>query len=134
MRQAGSIASSQDAQRLTAYLITQGIAAQVEQEGSQWAIWVREEDQVPKAREEIARYLADPQNPRYEGAEKAAAEQLREEANRREQVQKNIRSPVSNQWSNERVSWRGAADSSDHHAVRDGLFDDGFWQSPEIAS
>jgi len=103
MRQAGSIANSQDAQRLAAYLISQGIDAVAEQEASQWSIWVREEDQVPKAKEELARYMADPQHPRYEGAEKAAAERLREEAKRRAKAQKNVVNPA-NKWGNERVT------------------------------
>ena len=51
MRQLTSLTNNEHARRLTAYLFTQGIDAQLEQDGDQWLIWVREEDSLEPARE-----------------------------------------------------------------------------------
>jgi GlpG protein len=90
MRQLGSLASEQQARQLAAWLTTQRIEAHAEQEAAGWVIWVREEDQLPKAREALAHYREHPDDPRYQNAERAANTMLREEDTKRRQAQKNV--------------------------------------------
>jgi GlpG protein len=67
MRQIGTLSKESDAQRLAAYLQTQGIAASVEpDEAERWAIWVREEDQRERAQREFEAFLAQPDDPRFQ--------------------------------------------------------------------
>jgi GlpG protein len=79
MRQAGTLPDERDAHRFAAWLVTQHIDAHAEQEGDAWAIWIRDEDQLAKAREALAHFQAHPADPRYQNAERSA-EQIRREA------------------------------------------------------
>ena len=49
MRQVGSLPDQRDAERFAAYLVTQGIEAHAEQDSRDWAVWVRDEDQLDQA-------------------------------------------------------------------------------------
>lgn len=90
MRQLGTIQPDDQAARFGAYLLTLGISAHIEQEEQGWSIWIREEDDVPKAKEELARFEADPNAKRYEGVEKAAAEVQKQERERHQEAKKNV--------------------------------------------
>lgn len=90
MRQAGIIKDERDAQRFAAWLVAQRIEAHAEQEGDHWAIWVRDEDQIPKARELLAEFQANPQDPRYRDSERAAQQVMREEVEQRKRAQGNV--------------------------------------------
>ena len=56
MRQIGFVTNAVWAERFTAFLITQGIAAQAEEEGDVWAIWVRDEDQLDEAKTALEQF------------------------------------------------------------------------------
>lgn len=90
MRQIGTLSNVIWAERLTAFLITRGIAAQAEEENGVWAIWVRDEDQLGEAKTAFEQFSADPDAPQYQGAPREAATILGAEAKRREQAQKNV--------------------------------------------
>jgi GlpG protein len=90
MRQIGTLSGEADARRFTAYLITQGIGAQAEEENDGWALWIREENQIEQARDELQSFKLDPKHSRYQGAERTAEAALREEHRRREKARKNI--------------------------------------------
>jgi GlpG protein len=90
MRQVGTLASERDAQRFAAWLVAQQIEAHAEQEANGWAVWVREEDQLPKAREALAEYQANPLDAKYQNSERTAQEILRQEAEKRRQAQSNV--------------------------------------------
>ena len=90
MRQIGSLAREADAERLAAYLITQGIAANTEQEGDDWAIWVRDENRLDDAREAFRDFKHNPEDTRYDNVERVAAKLRREEAEQREAARKNV--------------------------------------------
>lgn len=102
MRQAGSIAAANEAQRFAAHLITCGITAQIEQDepNGVWAIWIRDEDHLSQAKEELKQFLANPNHERYAGAEQAAAQKLREQLLQRERASGNVRD-MREQWSNQ---------------------------------
>ncbi|HEX5104749.1 MAG TPA: rhomboid family intramembrane serine protease [Pirellulaceae bacterium] len=90
MRQAGVLKDGRDANRFAAWLVSQRIEAHAEQEDGGWAIWVRDEDQLPKAREELAKFQASPQDERYRNAQRTAEQVVREEEEQRKRVQGNI--------------------------------------------
>ncbi len=90
MRQIGTVSDQVAAERFTAYLITQGLAAQAEQEGESWAIWIRNEDQVPTAKEAFRQFVEQPNDPRYAQVVHEAHRLLQQEADRREQARRNL--------------------------------------------
>lgn len=89
MRQAGQLASENDARRFVAWLTTLEIDATAEEDKSGWSIWVRDEDKLPAARAALAEFTADPSNPRYADAEQKANAILRQREARLEQVRRN---------------------------------------------
>jgi GlpG protein len=90
MRQIATLPNESDALRFAAFLVARGVAAHAEEEDSIWAIWVRDEDHVDKARDEFERFRENPTDSAYEGAERAAREILLEEHAKRRQARKNV--------------------------------------------
>jgi GlpG protein len=90
MRQVGTLSDEREANRFAAWLVTQRIEAHAEQEGEQWAIWVREEDRLHEAREALAHFREHPQDKKYQGAERTAEELIRSEEAKRRQGQGNV--------------------------------------------
>jgi GlpG protein len=107
MRQVGSLTNHDDAQRFLAYLVTQRIDAQAEQEGERWVIWVHEEDRVPLAKSALSEFQADPTAPKYQDAKRRAETVLREEQTKRRQAQKNV-VEMRSRWGSGGVSARKA--------------------------
>lgn len=97
MRQIGLLANSKDAARFASYLVTQGIAAQSEEENGQWAVWVRDEDHLDAARSALAEFKADPSQAKFRGVEQVAEQRLREEASKREAARQNV-VPMGQRW------------------------------------
>lgn len=89
MRQLALLPNEEQARQFTAYLITEGIASHAEEDGTAWAIWVREEDDLEPAIALHQQYLSEPDHHRYSEAVQIATTLLREEAKRLEQTQKN---------------------------------------------
>src|SRR5262245_57452052 len=91
MRQLGILPDQRDAERFAAWLTSQRIDAQAEEAGEAgWAIWVRDEDQLPQARAALAHFRANPQDARYATAERDAAELIRQDEAKRREAQKNV--------------------------------------------
>lgn len=90
MRQIGSLTKQTDAERLAAYLVTQGIGAHAESDGADWAIWVRDENRLDDAREAFRDFKHNPEDSRYKNVERTAAVLRREEAEQREAARKNL--------------------------------------------
>lgn len=90
MRQIGTLPQRSDAIRIASYLVTQGIGAQAEESEGQWCIWVRDEDQLLKARQILAEFREDPGNARYQNVERVADMKLREEISKRESARQNV--------------------------------------------
>ena len=82
MRQIGSLASETEARKFVDYALTQDIRLNVEPEGDQWAIWVYDEDQIPKAKEELESFRENP------GAEKYAKAKSEADALRQKEIKK----------------------------------------------
>lgn len=78
MRTAGQIRDKQLARRFADYLLTRGINVRLTTCPEGFTVWVYDEDQLPGVREELARFLAEPTDARYDVAREA--EHLRAEA------------------------------------------------------
>jgi GlpG protein len=99
MRQAGTLASKTEAQRFSNYLLTLGISSKIEPAGDAWAIWVRDENQIPRSKEELEQFQLQPNDGRYQAAESAAKAVLREAAQKQRRAQKNY-VDMRNVWAN----------------------------------
>lgn len=74
MRQIGTLPDERQVQRIGDYLLTQGIRIQAEPIESGFALWAFDEDRVAQARKELARFVANPDDARYQAAEREARE------------------------------------------------------------
>jgi GlpG protein len=119
MRQAGTIGSESQARRFGDYLLTLGIAAQVDEEPDGWAVWIRDENHLDDAKEQLSRFLMDPDNPRYRDAAGKASDIRREATRKADQARKNI-VDIRGRW--DRVSARRAPLTFTAIAVCVGVF------------
>jgi GlpG protein len=72
MRQLTTLPSADDARALADYLLTLKIDTQLEKQPEGWAIWVRDEDHLPRARQELDAFTRNPSDPRYRNIAHAA--------------------------------------------------------------
>jgi GlpG protein len=72
MRQLATLPTADTARTFADYLLTLRIDTKVEQEPDGWAIWVRDEDQLSRARQEWEEFTRNPSDPRYTTAPRAA--------------------------------------------------------------
>jgi GlpG protein len=72
MRQVGTLEDPRAAQAFADYLLTLGITTKVDAAARGASVWVHREEQVPRAREEFARYREAPDDPRYYSATREA--------------------------------------------------------------
>jgi len=90
MRQAGTLPNEQDARRFADYLLTRGIEAQIEEEDGGWTIWIRDEDHLAEAREELEDFRRRPDDPRYRDVRRTAREIRRDVTAQTEKARKNL--------------------------------------------
>jgi len=102
MRQAGTIATRQNAERFANYLLSLGITSKVDRDGDQWIVWIHDENQVPRSRQELEQFEREPNAPRYDEAERAAQQVRREAADKVRLARKNY-IDMRNEWAN---PWR----------------------------
>jgi GlpG protein len=102
MRQIGTLSDERQAQRFVDYLVTLEIAAMAEEDGDAWAIWVRNEEQLPQARDELVNFRAVPDDARYVEAAAKANAVRREREERRKAAGKNV-VEMRGQWGRGRV-------------------------------
>jgi len=102
MRQAGTLDSEHDAQRFVDYLLSLGITAKVDRSGDAWAIWIHDENQVDRSKQELDQFRLAPQEARYRDAVREAQVVRREIARKQKQARKNY-VEVRDQWAS---PWR----------------------------
>jgi GlpG protein len=90
MRLIGTLQDRHQAERLAAFLLTENIATQIEQEGDTWELWVRDEDDVPRGAEEFALFLANPQAEKYRRSLEKAETLTRHQQRQRSEHRKNV--------------------------------------------
>jgi GlpG protein len=89
MRQAGTLTNKSDAQRFATYLLSLGISSKVEPAGDAWAIWIHDENQIPRSKTELEQFQLQPEDDRYREAAQVAKLVKREEAQKQKQFRKN---------------------------------------------
>jgi rhomboid protease GlpG len=102
MRQAGTIATKQDAERFANYLLSLGISSKVEPANGQWAVWIHDENQIPQSKQELDQFQLAPNDERYKAAEHAAKQARREAAEKQRQAKRNY-IDMRNEWAS---PWR----------------------------
>lgn len=90
MRQVGTLNDADEAQRFADYLLTQGIAVKLDAGDDGCAIWVRDEDQLDRTRQELSEFARNPADPRYRQAQRPARQIRKEAAVREQQFRRNM--------------------------------------------
>lgn len=80
MRQLATISDPAAAKTLADHLLAMDVTTRLVDTPNGCVVWVHREDRMEVARSELATFLADPENPRYAGAAKAAEAARREKA------------------------------------------------------
>ncbi len=94
MRCLGSIQGQQSAERFVAYLLTIDISTQIDalpDNNDTWEIWVRDEDLLQRARDELTEFQRDPTASRYVEAIPKASQLLEQREKQRQQMAKNVK-------------------------------------------
>jgi len=102
MRQAGTIESKQDAERFANYLLSLGITSKIEPSDGQWAVWIHDENEIPRSKQELEQFQHQPNDERYKAAEHAASLARREAAEKKRRAKRNY-VDMRNEWAN---PWR----------------------------
>jgi GlpG protein len=92
MRQIGTLPDADDARRLADYLATIDVETHLDQETGGWAVWVCDEDRVPRAKEVFAEFRVDPKNERFRAPPRTISIPVREEP--RSQPSVDVRDPL----------------------------------------
>lgn len=92
MRCLGEIDGRENAERLVAHLLVNDISTHIESaDGDSWEIWVREEDKLRQAVDELKLFQQDPHNARYDGVLAKAKQRLEKDQAKQTEIKKNIR-------------------------------------------
>lgn len=97
MRQIGSLPRNLDPRIFSDHLLALGIKSRIEDRPEGWVVWVYDENQLPRAGDELNAYLAAPGDPRYAASGRAAREARRAEERLDKEYHKNVRD-VAAQW------------------------------------
>jgi GlpG protein len=103
VRQIGTLTTEDQARTLADHLKSLGMTTRVDPEAEGWAIWVYNEDHLPRARDELQAFSSNPDDPRYKDAKRSAEALDREERQRDQLYRKNVRN-VSGRWDGASVS------------------------------
>jgi GlpG protein len=90
MRQVGTLPQESEAKLFADYLVTLGITSRLEQKPEGWAVWVHDEEKVAQAAAELQSFAANPQDPRYAEATRAARELRAANAKQEAAYRKNV--------------------------------------------
>lgn len=106
MRSLTTIEGKSDAEAFVAYLLTLGISTHVEpasipsmvpvgtsQQADTWEVWIKSEDRLAQAKEELKAFQANPKDPKYSLALRQAKEILKDQREEARLRQRNIQSP-----------------------------------------
>lgn len=89
MRHIGDLPNEQLALRFRDYLLTLDVKGMVEPDDGGWAVWVYDEDDVERARDELATFQDDPEREQYQQAPEQAQKRRQEELRQLAQHRKN---------------------------------------------
>jgi GlpG protein len=74
LREIGTVPSEKHARTLEDHLLAQKIATKMVEGKNGWVVWVRDEDRVPQATEELRAFLENPDDSRYLSSRESARE------------------------------------------------------------
>ncbi|MGP0063456.1 MAG: rhomboid family intramembrane serine protease, partial [Isosphaeraceae bacterium] len=97
MRQIGTLPEGLDPKLFEDYLLSQSIKARLDHRPEGSDVWIYNEDQVARAREELQTYLSHPDDPRFRAAVPAAEAVRRQQKQLDKQFRKNFRE-VTDLW------------------------------------
>ena len=97
MRKIGSLPDEQQARKFEDYLLTLGVRAKVDFSGETWAVWIHDEDDVDRGKQELADFEDVPEHSRYAKVAADASTIRDQQAKGRKQASKNI-IDVRQQW------------------------------------
>lgn len=90
MRLIGILDNQKHAERFAACMTIKSITTHLEQEGAQWEVWIKDEDQVANAVEEFDRFKQDPDAAQYSKVVDEASAIIRQEQKQKLEAQKNL--------------------------------------------
>ncbi len=90
MRQAGTLPPDADAERFADYLLTLGIKTRIDAGEKGRIVWIKDEQDLEKGRQELAAFVANPADPRYRIAEDGARAIRKELEAKDQQYRKNL--------------------------------------------
>lgn len=96
MRSLTVLEGQANTESFVAYLLTRNISTHVEPTDTtktRWEVWIRDEDRLDEAQQELAQFLADPANTRYQQAVRDARTILKEQQEQAAARQRNIQTP-----------------------------------------
>jgi GlpG protein len=103
LRQIGTLPRSSDPTVLGDYLLSQGVTSRAIESNDGWAIWVHNEDHIPRALEALTVYERNPADPRFSDATRQAREAQQESERLDRHYRQNVRD-LATTW--DRVPWR----------------------------
>jgi GlpG protein len=90
MRQAGTLPTEQDATRFADYLLMLGVTTRVLAEREGFSVWVRDEEKIDLAKNELEQFLKNPADARYDKAHSVAREIRQRDEREAAKARKNI--------------------------------------------
>lgn len=105
MRQIGKLPQELAPEPFHDHLLALGVKSRIGPESDGQPVWIYNEDHIDQARQELALYLADPQNPRYQTAKIAAQGVRQRDRSLDKEYQKNYRE-VADLWAGPRLRQR----------------------------
>ena len=88
MRELTTLTNQLHADRLAAWLVTESVPANVDEEDGQWVIWIVNDDDRARAQQLLGEFQKDPDNPRYDSALVDARKLAQQESASRKKAQK----------------------------------------------
>jgi GlpG protein len=96
MRSLTTLDGQANTEAFVAYLLTRNISTHVEptdESKIRWEVWIRDEDKLPQAQQELDQFLANPGDARYQQAVRDARSILKEQRDQAASRQRNIQTP-----------------------------------------
>jgi GlpG protein len=90
MRQIGTLPDLEQARTFADYLLTRGITTKLDHSDGEVAIWIREEDHLDEARDELSQFRQCATDPRYLEATRQARELRRQQEQKEHQFRRNM--------------------------------------------
>ncbi len=89
MRHIGNLPSQEQAEMLVGWFVAERIDVFVDPHGGRWELWVKDEDQLNRARTAYQEFVAAPEHPRYREARERALAVVQEKRQKQKEFSRN---------------------------------------------